>query len=230
MGLTFTSFEFLLFLGLCLGFLHAAGKLSVRIVILIIFSYFFCLTFGAAGALVVTFTAIVNFLVGRRLGLSAEEAVRKRWLWAGVVGNLGPLLFLKYSAFLLGSVRALFDPAGTHVAVSSSPLLGVIGLSYFAFSGMSYVLDVYWEKMEPARNFSEFLCYMVYFPKFVAGPIVRAYDFLPQLSQGFKVSALDLEIGFGYLLVRGRQEAGDCPISWPAMSAPSWRRRRITTR
>jgi alginate O-acetyltransferase complex protein AlgI len=201
MGLTFTSFEFLLFLGLCLGLLHAFGKISIRIVIVILFSYFFCLTFGLASALVVTFTAIVNFLVGRRLGLSVDEAVRKRWLWVGVIGNLGPLVVLKYSVFLLGTVESLFRPAALQLPASSSPLVGVIGLSYFTFSGMSYLLDVYWEKMDAAQSFKEFLCYVVYFPKFVAGPIVRACDFLPQLSQGFKVSPQDLEIGFAYLLI-----------------------------
>ena len=201
MELTFTSFEFFLFLGVCLGLLHAVGRVSVRIAIVIVFSYFFCLTVGAAGVLVVTFTAIVNFWVGRRLGMSGDETVRKRWLWVGVIGNLGPLVILKYSGFLLGILITLFHPVGAHERASNNLLFSVIGLSYFAFAGVSYVLDVYWEKMEPAQSFAEFLCFLVYFPKFVAGPIVRARDFLPQLSLGFKVSAQDLEIAFGYLLV-----------------------------
>jgi alginate O-acetyltransferase complex protein AlgI len=201
MGLTFTSVEFILFLGICLGLIHAVGRLPVRICLVIIFSYFFCLTFGFAGALVVTFTAIVNFFVGNQLGASVNDAVRKRWLWAGLTANLVPLVFLKYSGFLLGILATLFRPLGAHFSAPSSLMFPVIGLSYFTFSGMSYVLDIYWEKMEPSRNFSEFLCFLVYFPKLVAGPIVRASDFLPQLGQGFKITAQDFEIAFGYLLV-----------------------------
>jgi alginate O-acetyltransferase complex protein AlgI len=167
----------------------------------IIFSYFFCLTFGFAGALVVTFTAIANFFVGKQLGASVNDAARKRWLRAGLTANLVPLVLLKYSGFLLGILATLFRPLGVHFSAPSSLIFPVIGLSYFTFSGMSYVLDIYWEKMEPSRNFSEFLCFLVYFPKLVAGPIVRASDFLPQLGQGFKITAQDLEIAFGYLLV-----------------------------
>jgi alginate O-acetyltransferase complex protein AlgI len=201
MGLTFTSVEFILFLGICLGLVHAVGKLPVRICLVIIFSFFFCLTFGFAGALVLTFTAIANFFVGNQLGACVNGGIRKRWLWAGLTANLLPLVFLKYSDFLLRNLATLFRPFGAHFSAPGDLTFPVIGLSYFTFSGMSYVLDVYWEKMEPSRKFSEFFCYLAYFPKLVAGPIVRACDFLPQLNQGFKITAQDFEIGIGYLLV-----------------------------
>jgi alginate O-acetyltransferase complex protein AlgI len=201
MGLTFTSFEFIFFLSACLCLLHAVGKLSARICVVIIFSYCFCLTFGAASALVVTFAAIANFLVVGRLGMSVDETIRRRWLWVGVIGNLAPLILLKYSGFLLGIIAALIEPVGVRFSAPGGLVFTVIGLSYFTFSGISYVLDVYWEKIEPAKNFSEFLCFLVYFPKLVAGPIVRASDFLPQLSQRFEITAQDFEVAFGYLLV-----------------------------
>jgi alginate O-acetyltransferase complex protein AlgI len=201
MGLTFTSLEFIFFLGVCLGLLHASGRLSVRTWLLIIFSYLFYLTFGVGGVLVVTFTAVVDFIVGRRLGNTINEGTRKRWLWAGLAANLGPLVFLKYSGFLLEIIAAFLHPPGVRVSLPGHPVSSIIGLSYFTFAGMSYVLDVYWETMEPARSLSEFFCYLVHFPKLIAGPIVRAADFLPQFSQGFKITAQDFEIGCGYLLV-----------------------------
>jgi len=201
MGLTFTSFEFIFFLGVCLGLLHASGRLSVRTWLLIIFSYLFYLTFGVGGMLVVTITAIVDFIVGRRLGNSLGEGTRKRWLWAGLAANLGPLVCFKYSGFLVEIIAAFLHPLGVRVSLPSHPVLTIIGLSYFSFAGISYVLDVYWERIEPARRLPEFLCYLMYFPKLTAGPIVRAADFLPQFSQGFKITAQDFEIGCGYLLV-----------------------------
>jgi alginate O-acetyltransferase complex protein AlgI len=202
MGLTFTSLEFIFFLGVCLGLLHASGRLSVRTWLLIIFSYLFYLTFGVGGVLVVTFMAVVDFIVGLRLGNTISEVTRKRWLWAGLAANLGPLVFLKYSGFFVEIVAAFLHPLGVRVSLPGSPVFSIIGLSYFTFAGMSYVLDVYRETMEPARSLSEFVCYLMYFPKLVAGPIVRAADFLPQFSRGFQITAQDFEIGCGYLLVR----------------------------
>jgi alginate O-acetyltransferase complex protein AlgI len=201
MGLTFASLEFVLFLGVCLGLLHASSRFSVRTWLLIIFSIAFYVTFGVGGVLVVTFAAVADFIVGRRLGTAFNETTRKRWLWAGLAANLVPLVFLKYSGFLVGIISTLLIPLGVRVSLPRVPVLSVIGLSYFTFSGMSYLLDVYRETMEPEQSFSEFVCYLTYFPKLVAGPIVRAADFLPQLSRGFKVTPEDLEIGFLYLLV-----------------------------
>src|SRR5712692_1337324 len=201
MELTFASLEFIFFLGVCIGLLHASGRISIRIWLLIIFSYLSYLTFGIGGVLVVTFTAVVDFIVGRRLGDTISDVTRKRWLWAGLAANLGPLVFLKYSGFLLEIIAAFLHPLGVRVSLPGNPMFSIIGLSYFTFAGMSYVLDVYWETMEPARSLSEFVCYLVYFPKLIAGPIVRAADFLPQFSQGFKITAQDFEIGCGYLLV-----------------------------
>src|SRR6266481_5403693 len=201
MGLTFTSLEFIFFLGVCLGLVHASGRLSVRTWLLIIFSYLFYFTFGVGGVLVMTFTAVVDFIVGRRLGNTSSEVTRKRWLWAGLAANLGPLVFLKYSGFLVEIIATFLHPFGVPVSPLGHPVLSIIGLSYFTFAGMSYVLDVYWERMEATRRLSEFVCYLTYFPKLTAGPIVRAADFLPQFNLSFKVTAQDFEIGCGYLLV-----------------------------
>jgi alginate O-acetyltransferase complex protein AlgI len=201
MGLSFTSLEFVFFLGVCLGLLHASGKLSVRRSLLIIFSYLFYLSFGVGGVIVVTLTALVDFIVGCRLGSTISEGTRRRWLYAGLAVNLGPLVFLKYSGFLAEIIAALLHPLGVRVSVPVSPVFPIIGMSYFAFAGMSYIFDVYYETMEPTRNLLEYVCYLVYFPKLIAGPIVRAADFLPQLSRGFHITAQDLEIGCGYLLV-----------------------------
>lgn len=201
MGLSFTSLEFVLFLGMCLALLQACGSPSARTRLVIIFSYLFSLTFGLGGALVLTFIAVVNFVVGRRLGASLSEMARKRWLWVGLLANLGPLAFLKYSAFFVGIFASLLHPLGVQFSAPSSLTFSIIGLSYFTFSGMSYVLDVYRESLEPTQKLSEFLCFLTYFPKLVAGPIVRASDFLPQFKRSFNITAQDFEIGIAYLLI-----------------------------
>lgn len=201
MQLTFTSLEFVVFFGICIGLLHASGKGSVRIWLLIIFSYLFYWSFGLGGVLVVTLTAVVDFIVGCRLGSTISEGSRRRWLWVGLAVNLGPLLYLKYSTFLAEITTALLHPLRVSFSVPDSAVFPIIGLSYFSFAGMSYVLDVYYEEIEPAHGMPDYLCYVVYFPKLVAGPIVRAADFLPQLRKGIQFSAEDFEAGCAYLLV-----------------------------
>jgi len=169
--------------------------------LLIFFSYCFYLISGLVGVLIVTFLSLVDFSVGRRLGSSASEETCRRWLWAGLTANIGTLIFFKYSVFLAGTVAATVRPLGVRMFVPGAPLLQIIGLSYFTFAGMSYLLDVYFGKMKSSDSISEFVSYLVYFPKLIAGPIVRAADFLPQLRRGIRPSTQDIEIGCAYFLV-----------------------------
>lgn len=200
MMLSFTSFEFLLYLAACLGLLHATGKVTLRTWVLITFSYLFYVSFGLAGLAVVTVTGVIDALIGRRLAATSWDGARRRLLWVGIAANLTPLLVLKYTSFAASIAATLFCHVGIRIPVPASPLLSVIGLSYFTFAGISYLVDVYYETTVPAQKLSDFVCYLVYFPKLVAGPIVRAADFLPQLKNGFRVTAKDVEIGCGYLL------------------------------
>src|SRR6266849_3685584 len=199
--MSFTSLEFvvfLVFLGLCLVF---AGKTGRQTWLLLLFSYGFYLSSGLFGMLVVTLLSLVDFGVGRQLEISTSEETSRRWLWAGLTANIGVLVFFKYSVFLAETVATAVRPLGVRMSVPGAPLLQIIGLSYFTFAGMSYVLDIYYGKMKASDSVSEYVCYLMYFPKLIAGPIVRAADFLPQFSQGFKITAQDFEIGCGYLLV-----------------------------
>jgi alginate O-acetyltransferase complex protein AlgI len=202
MGLSFTSLEFVLFLVLCLALLRGTGRVSVQQALITIFSYVFYLSFGWFGVLVITLTAIADFHVGRRLGSSINgDTRRRRWLWAGIAVNLGPLVFFKYSAFLADSVAGVLRPFGVRISTPGDHLFTIIGLSYFAFGGLSYILDIYYESIEPSQGISAFVCYLAYFPKLVAGPIVRAGELLPQLRRGVEFSAQDFETGCAYLLV-----------------------------
>ena len=201
MGLTFASLEFVFFFGTCLCLFHMTRRTSARTWLLTIFSAMFYVTFGVVGVLILTSTAVVDFIVSRRLRSTGSELTRKGWLWTGLTANLAPLVFFKYSGFFVGNIASFLLPLETHVSLPSSSVFPIVGLSYFTFAGMSYLMDVYWDTMEPARNLSEFLCYLICFPKLIAGPIARAVDFLPQFSSGFHVTARDVEIGCGYFLV-----------------------------
>ena len=200
MSLSFTSLEFFVFLGLCLILLRTIANPAGQKWLLIILSYLLYLSFGLVGVGVLTSIALVDFTVGRRLGKSSTAFARKRLLWISLSVNLGALVFFKYYVFLGETVASIVRPVGIHLPVPSGLLLP-IGLSYFTFASMSYVLDIYYERLEPTQYFSDYIWYLVYFPKLVAGPIVRAVELLPQFKRGIQFSAEDFETGGAYLLV-----------------------------
>src|SRR5437879_4708022 len=92
---------------------------------------------------VVTLVVLADFIIARRLGSAISEGARRWWLWAGLAINLGPLAFFKYSGFLVQIIATLLHPLGSRVSVPGSPVFPIIGLSYFSFAGMSYLLDIY---------------------------------------------------------------------------------------
>jgi alginate O-acetyltransferase complex protein AlgI len=195
-----TSLEFLPFLGLCAVLIYGSRNVTTQKWLLLLFSYLFYLTFGVVGVLVVTSIAFVDFHVARRLSVSEDSESRKRWLWVSLTVNLGALAFFKYSGFLAETAAPALRRLGVHLSEIHTPVL-LVGLSYFTFAGISYVLDVYYEKLEPAETLSEYVCYLIYFPKLIAGPIVRAAELLPQMRKGLRISAQDFETGCVYLLV-----------------------------
>ena len=199
--MSFTSLEFVVFLGLCLGLLRGTRNRSAQKWLLIIFSYLFYVSSGLVGLLVITLAALVDFHVGRRLGTTISAETRRHWLWASLAANLGALVFFKYLVFLAEVMAAALSPLSVHVSVPHEVFLLPIGLSYFTFAGMSYVLDIYYERIEPSQSISEYVCYLVYFPKLLAGPIVRAAELLPQFRRGIQVTAQDFETGCAYFLV-----------------------------
>jgi alginate O-acetyltransferase complex protein AlgI len=201
MEMSFTSLQYIFFLGACLALLWKIRRPPAQRWLLIIFSYVFYLSFGVAGVAVVTFTLLADFYVGQRLGSSRDETARKRWLWIGMAANLAPLILFKYAAFAAGTAEELLRPFHARLSFLGNNLFGVIGLSYFTFSGMSYILDIFYENIEATNSLSEFASYLLYFPKLVAGPIVRAAEMLPSLRSGLRPSAADFETGCAYLLV-----------------------------
>ncbi len=201
MRMSFTSLEFLFFFTACLCLIRLAPNVLVQKWWLIAFSYLFYISFGVAGVIVVTLTAGADFWVGRQIDFCRSASSKRRWLWLGVGVNLGLLVCVKYVAFFVGALSAIMRPFGMDVSVSDNPRWSVVGLSYFVFCGLSYVMDVYYERIEGSESGLDSLSYLVYFPKLVAGPIVRATELLPQLKKGVQFRAGDFETGCAYFLV-----------------------------
>jgi alginate O-acetyltransferase complex protein AlgI len=199
--MTFTSLEFALLFLVVLVLRHWTRSMSRERWLLLLASYLFYLTSGLYGVLLIVFTSAVDFQVGRRLATTSDPTIRKRWLFVSLASNLGVLGFFKYANFVLDNVSAGLIALGIHLAVPHYDIVRPLAISYFTFSGISYVLDVYYERLEPCRDASEYLLYIAYFPKLLAGPIMRAPDFLSQLRERARVTTADLEIGCAYFLL-----------------------------
>jgi alginate O-acetyltransferase complex protein AlgI len=136
------------------------------------------LLFYAWGAPLFVYVLLAGTLIDYRLSLTIaarEAGGRKPWLWCSIVLNVGLLLYFKYANFFVDQVNLLLQHLGwTQIAWTAVAL--PIGISFFTFHKISYVVDVYRGTASPARSFADCLLYFVLFPQLIAGPIIRYHD------------------------------------------------------
>ncbi len=129
------------------------------------------------------FSTILDYYVGRKISESSSNSYRKYLLFLSLAGNLGLLGFFKYADFAI----LQFNILGNFIDLNSQiPLLNIalpIGISFYTFQTISYTVEIYRRKLEPCKSFGEFALFVSFFPQLVAGPIVRASIFLPQLRE-----------------------------------------------
>ncbi|MFZ5801549.1 MAG: MBOAT family O-acyltransferase [Candidatus Omnitrophota bacterium] len=148
------------------------------------------------------FTITVDFTVAKALDRTASPTWR-RWLLGLAVGvNMGVLGFFKYFDFFVQSFERLLGAFGFLVTGPSLGILLPVGISFYTFQSMSYVIDVYRKRLEPARHWVDYAAYVSYFPQLVAGPIERATHLLPQILKPRVIRSDDLYEG-SYLILWG---------------------------
>ncbi|MBF0130503.1 MAG: MBOAT family protein [Alphaproteobacteria bacterium] len=126
-------------------------------------------------------SSVLNYLGGLWIAGARSETRRKGLVAAVVAANLGVLGLFKYHGFFLSSLSDLLNALGLGRDLPFLEIVLPIGISFFTFHGISYVVDVYRGRIEACRSFPDILLYISFFPQLVAGPIVRAHFFLPQL-------------------------------------------------
>ena len=129
------------------------------------------------------FTIIWDFYFGRMIWKATDIKKKKILLTFSVAGNLGLLGFFKYADFAITQ----FNILGQHFDLASQiPMLNLvlpIGISFYTFHSITYTVSIYRGQMSPAKTFVEYAIFVAFFPQLVAGPILRAKDFLPQLRE-----------------------------------------------
>lgn len=173
----FTEFSFLFVFGIFIFFYaFLINKNFGRKIYLIIFSLFFY--YKSSGPFIGLFALMIvsDYIFAIQIHKTAGFK-RKFFLFVSLIYSASFLLYFKYSNFFIDNSNALF---GTQFEKGN--LFLPIGISFYTFQSISYLLDVYRKEIPPSENFSDYTFYMTFFPHLVAGPIVRAKDFLPQIK------------------------------------------------
>ncbi|MFI5336869.1 MAG: MBOAT family O-acyltransferase [Opitutales bacterium] len=147
--------------------------------VLLFASYIFYGAWNPPFAALLFATTTMDFWLGARIAAAAARW-RRFWLVLSVTVNLSMLGFFKYGNFLLENVQWVLARAGIAYHPPHLDILLPIGISFYTFHSLSYTLDVYRGATQPTRSLRDFLLAVSFFPQLVAGPIVRAADFLPQ--------------------------------------------------
>ena len=145
-------------------------------------------------------STLLDFWVGKQLYQTVDEKIRKRWLWLSMAVNLGVLAFFKYFNFFADSLNHVASLFGEEDAIETIKLIQVVGISFYTFQSMSYTIDIYRRVIVPESSLLRFATYIAFFPQLVAGPIVRAREFLPQFSRPIDIDEKRLILGFSLVL------------------------------
>lgn len=153
---------------------------SVRVWWLLIASFHFYAAWSAELAFLVLSTTLADYLFARAMDRVCNPRIRRGILIASLGMNLGVLGYFKYRNFFVGSLNELLGSAGLGGAGELASLIVPFGISFYTFEAISYAVDVYRRKIPAERSLPHFLLFILFFPHLVAGPIVRAGDFLKQ--------------------------------------------------
>jgi D-alanyl-lipoteichoic acid acyltransferase DltB (MBOAT superfamily) len=179
-SLTFAVFLPIVFL--LYWFIFGKTKTSQN-AFLVVVSYYFYSCWDWRFLFLLLFSTLLCYFTGIQIEKSTHEKHRQFWFWLSIVINLGFLAIFKYYNFFAFS----FSEALNTIGLQSSPiLLNVIlpvGISFYTFHGLSYVIDIYHKRIQPEKNIIDYALFVSFFPLLVAGPIERATHLLPQVKQ-----------------------------------------------
>jgi alginate O-acetyltransferase complex protein AlgI len=153
-----------------------------RVWLLLVASYYFYFCFNQWLALVVASSSVADYLIARGMDSFRRQSLRRLLLLGSLAMNLGLLCYFKYVNFFLESYYQATDTTYSREVDLLSIILPV-GISFYTFEAINYTVDVYREKIRAERNLDYFLLFILFFPHLVAGPIVRASDFIPQIDR-----------------------------------------------
>jgi D-alanyl-lipoteichoic acid acyltransferase DltB (MBOAT superfamily) len=194
--LLFNSLDFVFFYAFVFGaYALLRRHWSLRKWLLLLASYWFYMAWNPPYVVLLIFSTLLDFVAGRRIAGSSSHSARRFWLVASCTGNLGVLVFFKYSDFLLSNLWLATSPPFAYPDFVRNLVLP-LGISFYTFQSLSYTIDVYRDRRAATDRLLDFAVYVSFFPQLVAGPIIRSSTFLPQLAKNHSARSEDILSGF----------------------------------
>ena len=191
----FNSIQYPIFLALIILLTIAARRREYQHVVLLLASYLFYALSGAVFLPLLLIVTLLTFYCGQWIAASEKPRHKKVFLAISVVGAIGILGYFKYYNFAILGLSQALAAMNFSVALQVYDIVLPIGISFYTFHALSYVFDIYRGKMSPIGSFTEYALFVSFFPHLVAGPILRAKDFLPQLKTAVTFTPENFKIG-----------------------------------
>ena len=181
----FNSIGFAVFLPIIfvLYWFVTGKKIKNQNLLLLVSSYFFYACWDWRFMFLLMFSTLVDYFTGIKIFFADNQKKKKMWLYVSILINLGFLGFFKYYNFFIESFGDFISLFGFHINLFTLKIILPVGISFYTFHGLSYVLDIYKNKINAERNFIDYAVFVSFFPLLVAGPIERATHLLPQLKK-----------------------------------------------
>lgn len=180
----FNSISFAIFLPIvfCLYWFVTKKNLRLQNILLLLSSYFFYGCWDYRFLFLLIFSTLLDFFSGEKIYNAKSTAMKKFWLWLSIGINLGFLGVFKYYNFFIHSFSEGLSYFGLKINPGTLSVILPVGISFYTFHGLSYVLDIFNKKIKPEKSFIDYSVFVSFFPLLVAGPIERATHLLPQIK------------------------------------------------
>ena len=181
----FNSIEFALFLPIVflLYWFATRGNFRFQNILLLVSSYFFYACWDYRFLFLLIFSTLLDYYTGIKMHDAKTKNLKKFWFWLSISINLGFLGIFKYYNFFAESFAQSLSLIGFNANFWTLNVILPVGISFYTFHGLSYVIDIYKDRIKPEKNFIDYSVFVSFFPLLVAGPIERATHLLPQIQR-----------------------------------------------
>lgn len=166
------------------------------ITFVVLFSFFFYYKSSGFFVILLAATSLIDWIMSRVLVRLSRRSLRRLCVWISLICSLSVLVYFKYANFFMANWHAI-------VGSNFSPIEIIlpVGISFYTFQSISYIIDVYKGRVEPTRTWLEYVFFLSFFPALVAGPIVRADYFIPQIRNSNHATRREIYFGFWLILL-----------------------------
>ncbi|OGF26729.1 hypothetical protein A2303_06410 [Candidatus Falkowbacteria bacterium RIFOXYB2_FULL_47_14] len=181
----FNSIQFLIFFGAVFGsylLVHKFFSYKAENRLLLVAGYVFYAAWDWRFLSLIFTSALINFYCGEKIFSGQDEREKKRYLVCAVSANLLILGFFKYFDFFAANLSAPLSALGLDPGIGALGIILPLGISFYTFQAMTYVIDIYRREMKPTDDFLDFALFISFFPLILSGPIERAKNLLPQIT------------------------------------------------